>query len=59
MTDRYQSLIQTPLGQKLIKAEPKAIEQSMAYMNQWGQHFAEIVADQFRTEMKKRGKPIL
>jgi len=49
----------TPLGQKLIKAEPKAIEQSMAYMNQWGQHFAEIVADQFRTEMKKRGKPIL
>lgn len=48
----------SPLGQKLLAAEPKAIQQSMAYMNQWAQHFAEIVAEEFRTEMKKRGKQI-
>jgi hypothetical protein len=48
----------TPLGQKLLTSEPKAIEQSMAYMNQWAQSFAEIVNAQFRAEMRKRGKEI-
>lgn len=46
----------SPLGQKLINAEPKAIEQSMAFMNSWAQNFSEIVATAFRAEMKKRGK---
>jgi uncharacterized protein len=48
----------TPLGQKLLSTEPKAIQFSMAYMNKWGQVFAEAVNEQFRIEMKKRGKDI-
>jgi hypothetical protein len=48
----------SPLGQKLLSAEPKAIEQSMAFMNQWAQGFAETVNAQFRAEMRKRGKEI-
>jgi hypothetical protein len=48
----------SPLGQKLLSAEPRAIQNSMAYMNQWAQNFSEAVTAQFRAEMKKRGKPI-
>jgi hypothetical protein len=48
----------SPLGQKLLVNEPKAIQLSMAYMNQWAQSFAEIVNAQFRAEMRKRGKQI-
>ena len=29
----------SPLGQKLLAAEPRAIQYSMAYMNQWAQQF--------------------
>ena len=46
------------LGQKLLSTEPRAIQSSMAYMNQWAQQFAEIVNAQFRAEMRKRGKEI-
>ncbi len=48
----------TPLGQKLLNEEPKAIASSMQYMNQWAQTFAEEVNGQFRAEMRKRGKAI-
>jgi hypothetical protein len=48
----------TPLGQKLLATEPRAIQFSMSYMNQWGQIFAQTVNEQFRVEMKKRGKEI-
>ena len=48
----------TPLGQKLLVNEPRAIQFSMAYMNQWAQQFAEIVNGEFRAEMRKRGKQI-
>jgi uncharacterized protein len=48
----------SPLGQKLLSTEPKAISLSMAYMNKWAQVFAEAVNEQFRIEMKKRGKDI-
>jgi hypothetical protein len=48
----------TPLGQKLLATEPRAIQFSMSYMNQWGQIFAQTVDAQFRAEMKKRGKEI-
>jgi len=48
----------SPLGQKLLSTEPKAIQLSMAYMNKWAQVFAEAVNEQFRIEMKKRGKDI-
>jgi hypothetical protein len=48
----------SPLGQKLLASEPRAIQFSMSYMNQWAQQFAEIVNAQFRAEMRKRGKEI-
>jgi hypothetical protein len=48
----------SPLGQKLLASEPRAIQTSMAYMNQWAQQFAEIVNGEFRAEMRKRGKQI-
>ena len=48
----------SPLGQKLLSTEPQAIQLSMAYMNKWAQVFAEAVNEQFRVEMKKRGKDI-
>src|SRR6266550_8137825 len=33
----------TPLGQKLLSTEPRAIQFSMSFMNQWAQVFAESV----------------
>ena len=48
----------SPLGQKLLLSEPRAIQFSMAYMNQWAQQFAETVNGAFRAEMRKRGKQI-
>ncbi len=48
----------SPLGQKLLASEPRAIQFSMSYMNQWAQTFAETINGQFRTEMRKRGKDI-
>jgi hypothetical protein len=48
----------SPLGQKLLATEPRAIQFSMSYMNQWAQVFAQSVNEQFRAEMKKRGKDI-
>jgi hypothetical protein len=48
----------SPLGQKLLSNEPRAIQFSMSYMNQWAQAFAETINGQFRAEMKKRGKDI-
>jgi len=48
----------SPLGQKLLSSEPRAIQFSMSYMNQWAQSFAEVVNGEFRAEMRKRGKQI-
>jgi uncharacterized protein len=48
----------SPLGTKLLASEPRAIQFSMSYMNQWAQNFAEVINGQFRHEMKKRGKDI-
>ena len=48
----------SPLGAKLLAVEPRAIQFSMSYMNQWAQAFAETINGQFRAEMKKRGKDI-
>ena len=48
----------SPLGQKLLVSEPRAIQSSMAYMNQWARQFGEFVNGQFRAEMRKRGKQI-
>ena len=48
----------SPLGQKLLAAEPRAIQFSMSYMNGWAQNFSEVVNGEFRAEMRKRGKQI-
>ena len=48
----------SPLGKKLIEAEPKAIGLSMRAMQGWAEQFSETVMAAFRTEMKKRGKDI-
>src|ERR1043166_4697611 len=48
----------SPLGQKLLASEPRAIQFSMSYMNQWAQNFAEAVTGEFRAEMRSRGKEI-
>ena len=48
----------SPLGQKLLATEPRAIQFSMSYMKQWGQIFPQTVNEQFRAEMSKRGKEI-
>ena len=52
------NFFKSPLGQKLLSSEPRAIQSSMAYMNQWAQSFSEVINGQFRAEMKKRGKDI-
>ena len=48
----------SPLGQKLLTQEPRSIQASMGYMNQWAQAFSEEINGQFRAEMRKRGKEI-
>jgi hypothetical protein len=48
----------SPLGQKLLTAEPMAIQRSMGYVTQWAQQFSEVVNGEFRAEMRKRGKEI-
>ena len=48
----------SPLGQKLLSTEPRAIQFSMSYMNQWALAFSATVDTEFRAEMKKRGKDI-
>jgi hypothetical protein len=48
----------SPLGQKLLSQEPKSIQNSMSFMNQWAQTFSEEANGAFRAEMRKRGKEI-
>jgi hypothetical protein len=48
----------SPLGKKLLTAEPRAIQSSMSYMTGWAQNFATTVNGEFRAEMRKRGKQI-
>jgi hypothetical protein len=48
----------SPLGAKLLSAEPAAVQSSIAYMRQWAQQFSQTIAAEFRAEMHKRGKDI-
>ena len=52
------SFYKSPLGRKSIVQEPKAIQEGMAYLNDWAAKFSEDVITRFRVEMKKRGKDI-
>jgi uncharacterized protein len=45
----------TPIGQKMIKEEPAAIEQSLKTTQDWANSFSEVVMARFRAEMRKRG----
>ena len=49
------SFYQTPLGQKIITEEPKALDESMAMAGTWADNFSQDVINRMRTEMKKRG----
>ena len=46
------------LGQKVLAQEPRSIQASMMFMNQWAQTMSESILAEFRSEMKKRGKPL-
>jgi hypothetical protein len=45
----------TPLGQKMLKEEPPAIEQSIKNAQEWANGFSETVNSRFRSEMQKKG----
>lgn len=45
----------TPLGMKLIKAEPEVLQESMGYASKWADTLAEEVMAKMRDEMHKRG----
>ena len=45
----------TPLGIKMLKEEPPAIEQSIKNAQEWANNFSETVNSRFRSEMQKKG----
>ena len=45
----------SPLGQKMTKEEPVALDQSLKRAQDWSMDFADVVMGRFRAEMKKRG----
>jgi hypothetical protein len=49
---------QSPLGRKLIAEEPKAIDQSMTYAQDWARKLSDEVIAKMRAEMKKLGHDI-
>ena len=48
----------TPLGQKWAKEEPVAIEEGLNRAKDWTDSFSEVVMARFRSEMRKKGKPL-
>ena len=46
---------QSPLGRKLIAEEPKALDQSMTYAQDWARKLSDEVVVKMRAEMKKLG----
>jgi hypothetical protein len=49
---------QSPLGRKLITEEPKTLDQSMLFAQNWSRKFSDEVLTKFRVEMKKLGHDI-
>ena len=49
---------QSPVGQKMIVEEPKAIEDSMHNAAEWADNLSVDVMNRMRAEMKKRGHDI-
>jgi hypothetical protein len=48
----------TPLGQKLVKEEPVAIQESLQNAQDWAEQFSDTVLTRFRVEMRKKGHPL-
>ncbi len=46
---------QSPVGQKMLVDEPRALDESMAYAGSWGDNLSVEVMSKLRAEMKKRG----
>jgi len=46
---------QSPVGQKMLVDEPRALDESMAYAGSWGDDLSVQVMSKLRAEMKKRG----
>jgi len=53
--DAALAFYKSPLGAKLIAVEPKVLDQSMAYTDEWARKLADEVVAKMRTEMRKRG----
>ena len=49
---------QTPLGKKVISEEPKALDESMNFAQNWAIKFSDEIVSKIRAEMKKRGHDI-
>jgi hypothetical protein len=45
----------TPLGKKLIEAEPKAVDEATKRVDAWSTKFAEEVMAKMRAELRKKG----
>ena len=48
----------SPLGQKMLKEEPVALEQGMKRAQDWSQDFSDAVLSRIRSEMTKKGHPL-
>jgi uncharacterized protein len=45
----------SPLGQKVVIEEPRALDNGMSRAQTWANNFSEVVMSRMRAEMKKRG----
>lgn len=54
LNDAYK-FYSTPLGSKLVKAEPEILQESMGYASKWADTLADEVQAKMRDEMRKRG----
>ena len=45
----------SPLGQKIVVEEPRALDAGLARAQEWANNFSEVVMSRMRAEMKKRG----
>jgi hypothetical protein len=48
----------SPVGKKMITAEPKALDKSMSFAQDWAVKFSDEVLVKIRAEMKKKGHDI-
>ncbi len=48
----------SPLGKKVISEEPKALDKSMTFAQDWAIKLSEVVIARMRAEMKKKGHEI-